>query len=393
MLGPELFFVFFALFLVVAVLGFLAWFVISGALRGRKGRTTWQAHAADAADDGTSALRFNQRVELSGLGSGAKGYMVHPGTKARPPYLEVFVHWEARGDFRIIPETWFDRLCKRIGLAKEIQTRDADFDERFYILTETPELARRMFEMVENRRLVTALFDLGFRDIAFDGQRFKAEWPNFQWKQERNLDLVRQAVEALQGLTQRLPADAAGEQTRAPARVKPGVTGAWALVVGLLLTVTALLWYQPLRTWPLFGFSLAFSLPAMLVFLWATALVVRGRSSSHRQFLALLLGSVIAFPLGGYSVAVFLNGALDRGEPSRHTLTVTQKWESTSSGRGRTRRYNVSLPHWKRPGEQVVIQVSSGDFASIAPLQTRVEVTVYPGWLGYERISSWSVRH
>jgi hypothetical protein len=63
------------------------------------------------------------------------------GKNARPSKLCISTPVEARGEFHMAPETWFDRVCKNVGLATEIQTGDETFDRECYVRSDTPEFA------------------------------------------------------------------------------------------------------------------------------------------------------------------------------------------------------------------------------------------------------------
>ena len=57
--------------------------------------------------------------------------------------------------------------------------------------------------------------------------------------------------------------------------------------------------------------SLKYSLPTFLVFMYVSVRLLSGRSYSHRDLSALFFLSILAFPLSGIGLEMFLNGMLD----------------------------------------------------------------------------------
>ena len=69
-------------------------------------------------------------------------YRYTAGSRNSPPMLIVSIPCVSHGEFTINPEGGLDREAKKLGFSAEIQTGDAEFDDQYYIVSDTPEFAR-----------------------------------------------------------------------------------------------------------------------------------------------------------------------------------------------------------------------------------------------------------
>lgn len=276
------------------------------------------------------------------------------------------------------PETWRDRLGKRLWINRELQTGDAVFDRKVYIETKTPEAASTILHDARTRRGILAVLDLGFKvTINDNGGLLTATWVDPP--HERFDPAVLRAVcEALSLLGTGLP------HFHGPPYPRPSDRVAVSLVViAGALTIAAFFsgwfarshWYPLTPAAPRLGALVGFSVAAFMLPL--IALLVRGRSNSFRFFLIsglLFLGSM---PLNGMAVAIGVNGAFDDGAPVEHVLRIKSKYYSGDSD-----DYHVDTTDWRAKESTIELSVDE-DFYKLVKSGDPVLVKVGPGRLGW----------
>jgi hypothetical protein len=99
---------------------------------------------------------------------------------------------------RMRPESYFDQLCKRLGIANELQTGDPRFDDRVYVICDHPHIHTILRESRRLRSAVLPAFDAGFRWIRFDGAAVRMRRDGTREPSKRDLALL-QAVWATSG--------------------------------------------------------------------------------------------------------------------------------------------------------------------------------------------------
>lgn len=139
----------------------------------------------------------------------------------------------------------------------------------------------------------------------------------------------------------------------------------------------------------LFAYSLLVSLPFLIVFLWISARLVRGRSTSHWQWLSLAAFAVPLIPASIYGTASVLNRSFDNGEPLHYQATI----ENTTHSQHRRRhdRYYARFPSWRNPSQTYSHKISRSEYDKIQPGQTLIKLTLRRGWLGYEWIEKVTI--
>src|SRR5262245_50655677 len=112
---------------------------------------------------------------------GKRAYEVHY-TSPRPkvqPALVVRVAAKSATTVQFTEENWFDRLCKRMGIAQEVQTGDCEFDDAIYVRCPSDGFARQYLENAGRRRAILALRKAGFAWVQLTGSAVEAHWPQF----------------------------------------------------------------------------------------------------------------------------------------------------------------------------------------------------------------------
>jgi len=145
--------------------------------------------------------------------------------------------------------------------------------------------------------------------------------------------------------------------------------------------------YTPLDQGIILPTALLYALPAFALFLIGAILLLKGRSSSHREVIAIFFISLVAFPLGLIGLCFFLNGALDRAEPQTHTTLIHNKYRTRSEDQD---SYYAVVESWRgKAREKISIRKSVYDRIQIN--RSHMEIKTKPGHLGFEWIVSYQL--
>lgn len=314
-------------------------------------------------------------------------YKHFTGTDKAPPYFSIMIPCTSSGSFTITPETTFDRFFKKLGVCVEIETYDPDFDDAFYINTNTIPFTRSFLEKSENRRGIQALFQLGFNYLKHDGKALTLTWRRFPRKKQMEVEIMEKAVAQLveQGrslakiVTYEMPEHSTWKLKRIFAFAIPillAVTGTAALII-------LFSGFRPLDQGTVFAESLKFSLPLLVLFTWFSIRLLKGRSSSHRELIAVFFIALFAFPLAGFGYMGFLNGALDDGPPAVHQVIVLNKYYSHNKN---NYTYYAVVNSWREPESTEKLHISKSFYNYLNPGSSTITITTKPGKFGFEWI-------
>jgi hypothetical protein len=340
--------------------------------------------------------------ELSSLESGKTIAGEHDGTayevyyfaggKNAPPLLTLSVPCPSEGRFKITKESGFDRFFKRHGITNEVQTFDKSFDDDYFIQSDTLDFVRQFFQPPEKRQAVRAVFELGYTLVEHDGKVMKITFSPFRPKDDLPPEFVTGAVAQLRELATNIPVvpptpapDMGAWKTK---RVVAFAVPIFGDLIGLPLIILGFVLYPPLDGFSIFLDSLKYSLPLLLIFLWLAVKLIRGRSTSHHELIAVGVLALIGFPLAGMGLETFLNGRLDSSQPSSHTVVVIDKYISRSN---KSKDYNLVLESWRTGRQSETLEVSSRDYERVVLTQTEVQIETKPGRFGFEWRVSYEI--
>jgi hypothetical protein len=384
MVDGDLVVVYALVVLVIGVLTFLGWYAFTAISRRRQGR-------GSSAPPTSTGLEPDRWVEL-GREPGSLRYNWVTAKGRRPSSLTVEVREHTSGSFRVHTETGYDRFCKTIGLAREIQTGDPTFDYQCYVQTDALEFCTEFFADPDRREATRELLRSGFTEVAHDGERFFATWQGFPSDRAGDRSVVEEAMKLLATVSRHPPAAKPSDADRVRTRRRRRIIRQWVvLVLPIVLGISIFVKneHPPVDSWPVIFFSLVFSIPALLVFLWIAAWLLRGHSTSHRDWLLTMWVSVFAFPVAGYSVAANLNGMLDKAPQTTHLVPVT----GTSRSGSKSRSYYAIVRSWRDPADTEKLRISYAEYERIKPNLCHAVVVTGPGAFGYEWIESIQFRH
>ena len=120
-----------------------------------------------------------------------------------------------------------------------------------------------------------------------------------------------------------------------------------------------------------------------LLFTWFSIRLLKGRSSSHRELIAVFFIALFAFPLAGFGYRGFLNGALDDGPAAVHQVIVLNKYYSKSKN---SYTYYAVVNSWRKTESTEKLRISKSFYNYLNPGSSTITVTTKPGRFGFEWI-------
>lgn len=324
------------------------------------------------------------------------------GTKHDPSHFKIGVACRSPGGFKITEESGFDRFFKKKGICCEIQTGDEEFDDRFYLTTETIDFTTAVFKSADKRRAVAEIFETGFNQLPHehgfnhlihDGETMAAVWSPFRHDEDHGRQFIPEILPNLVRLSERMPDKATPLEIADPdwkRRRKRAFTMPGALFIACFFAFPfCLMECKPLDAWrPVFG-SLIVSIPLLAVYMWMAIRWIRGRADSHRELSMVFAVSVFAFVIGGIAFGIFLNGMFDISKPASHTVRIIDKYED-KKGKKRATGHYVIVKSWRdRDSEE--IRVKRREYPKITPGKSKITVSTKPGLFGYEWIEEYKI--
>ena len=309
-----------------------------------------------------------------------------PGKHPRPSVLRISTPvTEAQGEFHMAPQTWFDRVCKRFGIAVEIETGDEVFDAECYVRSDTPEFAAAYLGDSIKRVAILDLRRMGFPEVLLSGGTLTASWTGFNPKAHDKPELGADTAARLLILARNLPVHRPEFEHRTGGNRKKWQAALWLGLIGFALTMLSLIAYPPVETLDLLSRALVVFVLALPAFAYVSAVLVRGTSTSHNAWGGLMAGAIFLLPVGSVGSTALLNGASDESPPVVHNAVITEKY--TTRNKNRT-NYHVRVASWRDPGETLSYGVSQAEFNAVTPHQSQMFVTTRAGAIGIEWLAS-----
>lgn len=300
------------------------------------------------------------------------------GKHSQPSMLSLRTATAARIDLQLSRESWFDRLCKSLGIAAEFQIGDRAFDAAWYLRGEVDARVGLALRHGELRDPLRRLMASGFTGLSIEDGQVQVDWTAFD--PARDALPGEGTIGELLAFARELPAGGGAQSAR---RFAPVIV-LWLVVLAFgtpFLLGTA---YPPVRAWDLWRWVLPAALVGWCAFAWIAAFVLRGRSRSHDQWLLLVLAALLSCTLGARGLLGWWNGHADPAPEVLHEVSVSQLW--TTRHKRRT-TYRLAIPDWRGSGT-LEYTVPRELHASLREGASRVTVGTRAGRLGVE----WETR-
>jgi len=306
-------------------------------------------------------------------------------SKNSPPVLTVSVPCKSHGEFILAPEVNFDKMAKKLGFSSELQTGDNDFDDKYYISSDTVDFACIYFQSKQKRDILENIFrTTGFSRIRHNGKSLKIFWPGID-ESQLGESLVKETIANLVKLSQNLPDYFPNQESLGIPLLRIKTIVFYSLPsLAFIATVVTAFWvegYPPLDSPSFIMQSLMFSVPLTIVYIILVGLVIRGRASAHKDFMWIALISVFVFPIFINSMLILVNGLADKNEPVAHTAIVL-KQRSVSLKGGTT--YYFDVRSWRAGHDIERFRVSKKVYRDIRAGKTEATIITKPGALGFE---------
>jgi hypothetical protein len=307
------------------------------------------------------------------------------GKHAKPSVLTISTDVDCDHEFDMVVEKWFDKFCKKLGVAVEVQTGDDKFDDECYIRTDSPAFTAAYLADPVKRIAILDLRRFGFLDVTLKDGTLSATWSGFDPDKHHRDDLSAEVAARLVLLARDLPAEKPEFAERTGGRRRVWQVVLWVFLAGFALTLLSLIAYSPTHGSDL----LLLALPVLLVgwpaFAVLSAWLVRGTSRSHYTWGWLMLGSLFLFPVGSAGAVSLLNGVLDVSNGTTHDAVINEKYTTRSKGKT---KYHVRVQSWRDAGDTESFQVGFNEFQAVTPNKSKVVVVTRSGGLGIEWIES-----
>lgn len=322
-------------------------------------------------------------------------YQVHyqtpvKGKHGRPSSLVVRVPAVTPTTLQFTDEGWFDKWCKRMGIAREVQTGDEIFDDSIYVRAPSFGYAEEFLKDPQRRSAILNLRNLGFPMIRLTGQDVEVEWKHFEPDKHDQAELVDRAVDELHLLAYEPPQadpDNVGFKSQSLAGK---LAFLWSLSGLYAISFIAVFVYVPIRESALILFGLGVFAVVFPVFGWIAAYLLSGTSTSHDQWARLMAVGIVLLSLGSFGSVALINGALDNGAPEDRSLVITDKRIST--GKRNSKTHYVSVSAWDGSNDKLEFRVSASEYARVGIGNSQLELTTSRGLLGIEWLKSKHVK-
>lgn len=295
---------------------------------------------------------------------------------------------ETRALFRLTRESEYDRFFKEIGISKEIQSGDRDFDDQVYIACDHPVFSDEVQSDSEARRLILQLFKSGAKFISYNGVILEVSFAG-----------DRSAASSIAHTLAELQISIAHMDMHRPAfwgdpyvlRALISETIIWVFAgyafSGFFQLLTSAEDYH-LRPLPVYIQGVLLGLLIALLLVFAVFLLFKGSSRGHRILIEAGVVLGISLPLGGIGLVSDLNRELDQSESVWLEAPVQNLERKVHRKRrggvrysyhmyvGETQKHSsgLTLPHH--------IQIDFDTFEA-AKVQDMAKVEVGRGWINH----------
>jgi hypothetical protein len=320
-------------------------------------------------------------------------YQYFAGSNNSPSYFKVWVKCDSAGEFTIRSESRFDSFAKRLGLSAEIQTGDKQFDKEFYIQTDSIAFSKNFFSDLRKRDAARQLYAAGYNQLIHDGKTMEARVSPFSIDNLGDSEMIEEAIRNLVTLCRELPASyyqsrMLGTHAWKANRFLVFAISGLSIAFGIGGIVWGLRSYPPLDSTDMLLYSVQFSITALAAFIFLAVLLIRGRSSSHKELLIVLLMTLIGFPMAGFGGLILLNGYLDESDTSVRPARVDGRRVSKSRN---STSYYVSVESWRQGHDVEEIKVPHDTYSRAKPAETVMVLETREGRYGFEWIEGYQI--
>lgn len=314
------------------------------------------------------------------------------GKNGRPSSLHVRVPARTPTTLQFHRENWFDRFSKSLGIAREHQSGDEEFDREVYVRCPSEAYAELVLADADRRAAVLALRKLGFYNIQLDGNQAFVLWPAFDPAKHDHPELVTAAADLLTVIAKDLPAEDPDHAAEHLDRRKGWLAFLWVAALLYAVTIVSLAQFPPIRTSALLLTALPTFIGGYVAFGWIAAFLLGGTSTSHDKWGVLMAIGLALHGIGSVGITTTINGLADPGPLAMHEPTIVDKRTHTSKSKNRTTvTYYATVNSWEPAGGTLEFKVSASEYNQIVTHRSKLQLVVGPGRMGFEWLKSQHV--
>ena len=250
-------------------------------------------------------------------------------------HSSLLIPLKSRFIFKLNPEKIWDKFLKSLGLAKEFQTGNKEFDDRIYLASDSLTLNKHLAEDSDFINLVLELSKIGFDQIVVDGNYFRLKFSkdkiydtNFLSKAVK----IFQSLEAIEKKWYGRFSDAFAAKYILAEAVLWSIAG-YGISCFLEMFNGVSVYYD---LWSLLKQGLIYGGVAALLSIIIIFYQFRGSSRGHRIIIECILIILLGIPASGVGLLSDLNTKLDHKQTMKIELLIEDKRITVSRNRRTT---------------------------------------------------------
>ncbi len=306
------------------------------------------------------------------------------GKNGRPSSLHVRVPCATPTTMQFHQENWFDRFSKSIGIAREYQSGDEEFDTEVYVRCPSEAYAELYLADADRRSAVLAIRKLGFKTVELTGSQVMAFWPGFDPAKHDHPELVSAASDLLAVLAKDVPTEDPDNAAERGDRTKGLLAFLWVIAIGYACTLFSLIAFTPVHASDLLLTAAPVFIGGYVFFGWIAAFLIGGTSNAHDRWGTLMVVGFVLHGLGSVGITAGINGLMDPGPAVEREQLIINKRTHTSSGKNKKTTYHAEIQSWIPGGDSMEFSVSSSEYHRITTGKSKLHLTTSPGKLGIE---------
>jgi len=313
-------------------------------------------------------------------------------TKQRTKGFTIGMERRSPTWLRMHAESSVDRFFKWLGVANEVQTGDAAFDDLVYVTCDHPYVQALLSEAPELRASIAQVFEEGYKRVVFNGSTVSIERDSDYRPQQRDFQLLKRIHAASARLEDEMPSRFGDPFLWKALLVESMIWSIAGYAIGAGVELFINKEDHHVSSMAVFKAGITVAAIAFVVLIALIVLGMRGSSRGHRVIVESALVLLIALPTSGIQIVGDTNRALDKAPPIVVTRTITQCEVREHRGRRNRRTYSYHL--WlgapavpvetgdlaERPPPTLPASIDiSRELCNASPGDGTVELTIGPG--------------
>ncbi|KJR43455.1 hypothetical protein MCHI_000647 [Candidatus Magnetoovum chiemensis] len=313
-----------------------------------------------------------------------------PPAKNTPPRLAISLNSASAANLIIRKEGKFDNISKKLGIVKELQTGDSEFDSKLFIETMDKNFASLLLSDKLKRQNIKIGFDAyNVEKISILTNKTETTIAgrkpnNIKPSEITDLLTLLSSLISSEPYTRMVERSFLHRASTSNLMLLALIPSFISTAMSVFLFIAGFVNYKPLDGDIVFG-AIKFSLPLTVitagVIVFALFKYVRERYDAHKVILTCAILYFLCFASTGIGYFIFTNGYFDKSKAETHEVIVKDK----TITRGKNSAYYLHFMRWDIEGSFKRISVSN-DFYSSVNIGEMVAITTKNGYRGYEWI-------